>query len=409
MAAPPVIIVGAGQAGLQAAESLRSGGFDGGIVLLGSEPHLPYHRPPLSKGLLLGQMTAEQVSIRQSAALDKKRLDVRLGVTVAGIDPAARQVVLADGGRLGYQALILATGARPRTLPVPGGDARGVHCLRTLDDALAIGAVLGPDSRVVVVGGGFIGLEMAAVARGLGAAVTVIEAADRLMARVVAPPVSAYFHALHTRHGCALHLNSSVAALETVEGAVSGVRCGDGTVHPADLVVLGIGVVPETGLAEAAGLAPAGGILVDACGRTAYSDIYAIGDCAAQRSPDGSIRRLESVQNAVESAKACAAAILGREAPFVAAPWFWSDQYDAKLQMVGLSAGFDSVVTRGDASAGAVAWFYFRDGRLIAVDSVNRPADHMAGRKLLAGPNTLTPAQSADEGFALKSALEPVA
>lgn len=396
MAGAPVIIVGAGQGGLQAAESLRAEGWEGDIVLLGAEAHAPYHRPPLSKGLLLGEMTAAQLSIRQPAVFDKKRITLRTGVVVEAIDPATRQVVLAGGERLDYAALVLATGARPRRLPVPGGE-RGL-CLRTLDDVEAIAARLPEARSVVVVGGGFIGLEMAAVARKLGKTVTVVEAADRLMARVVAPPLSEHYRALHEGHGCTVLLGAAVTAVEA-----DAVVLGDGRRLPADLVVLGIGVEPETALAEAAGIACDRGVLIDACGRTSAADVYAIGDCAARRLEDGTCQRLESVQNAVELGKACAAAIAGRDAPFTAAPWFWSDQYDAKLQMVGLSAGHDVVVTRGEGAA--LSWFYFRAGRLIAIDSINRPADHMAGRKLLAGPNSLTPEQAADAAFPLKDAV----
>ncbi|MGC2857440.1 NAD(P)/FAD-dependent oxidoreductase [Novispirillum sp. DQ9] len=398
--AAPVVIVGAGQGGLQAAESLRSEGFSGDILLLGAEPHAPYHRPPLSKGLLLGETTAGQLAIRQPTVFERKGIALRPGTPVAAIDAAARTVTLDGGERLDYAALVLATGARPRRLPVPGGER--ALCLRGLDDAQAIAARLPDARRVVVVGGGFIGLEMAAVARTLGKEVTVVEAAGRLMARVAAPPLSLHYHALHEERGCTILLNAAVAALE--EGAVV---CADGRRLPADLVVLGIGVEPETALAEAAGLECDRGVVVDGCGRTSAADVYAIGDCAARRMADGSLLRLESVQNAVELGKACAAAIVGREQPFMAAPWFWSDQYDAKLQMVGLSAGADTVVTRGHGAA--LSWFHFRAGRLVAIDSINRPADHMAGRKLLAGPNSLTLAQAADEDYPLKEALPATA
>lgn len=401
----PVIIVGAGQGGLQAAESLRSEGFVGEILMLGDEPHAPYNRPPLSKGLLLGETSPAQLSIRQPAVFDKKGITLRTGVRVARLDAASRQVTLTTGECLAWRAVVLATGARPRRLPVPGGDSRGVYCLRTLDEAQAIGAALPAASSVVVVGGGFIGLEMAAVARTLGKAVTVIEAADRLMARVVSPPVSKYYLGLHRAFGCSVLLNTGVTEILTEDGVATGVRCSTGEVLPADLVVLGIGVEPETALAEAAGVTCDRGIVVDASGRTNQPDVYAIGDCAAHRQPDGTCQRLESVQNAVEMGKACAAAIMGHDKPFVAAPWFWSDQYDKKLQMVGLSAGHDTIVVRGDGKDEGRSWFYFRDGGLIAIDSVNRAADHMAGRKLLAGPNSLTADQAADEGYALKDAL----
>lgn len=401
--AAPVVIVGAGQGGLQVAESLRAEGFGGEILLLGAERHPPYHRPPLSKGLLLGEVTPEQLSIRQPAVLERKGITLRTGTRVAALDADNRQIVLDDGERIDCHAVVLATGARPRSLPVPGATAQRVHCLRTLDDVLAIAAELPAAKAIAVIGGGFIGLEMAAVARTLGKAVTVIEAADRLMARAVAPPVSDHYRALHEAHGCTILLETGVAAVVEDAGVARGVRCTDGRTVAADLVVLGIGVEPETGLAEAAGVACDRGILIDGAGRTSHSRVYAVGDCVARRLPDGGIQRLESVQNAVELGKACAAAIMDRDAPFVAVPWFWSDQYDAKLQMAGISAGFDTVVTRGTPEARS--WFYFRNGGLIAVDSINRPADHMAGRKLLAGPNRLTPERAADENYPLKEAL----
>lgn len=400
-----VVIVGAGQGGLQAAESLRAKGFEGEILLLGDEPHAPYNRPPLSKGLLLGEVEREQLTIRQPAALEKKRISLRTGAAVTALDLGARRVVLRDGEAIAYDALVLATGSRPRRLPVPGGDAHGVHCLRSLDDTLAIADDLAAARDVVVIGGGFIGLEMAAVARKLGKAVRVIECADRLMARVVSPQISAFYKDLHERHGVEIVLNAAVSEILAEDGRVSGVKVRDGREFLADMVVLGIGVEPNTGLAEAAGIACERGVIVDACGRTSAPDVYAIGDCAAQRLADGGLRRLESVQNAVELGKAAAAAIMGREEPFTAAPWFWSDQYDVKLQMVGLSAGHDQAVTRGQGGEDGLSWFYFRNGRLLAIDSLNRPADHMAGRRLLSGENTLTPEQAADEDFPLKDAL----
>ncbi len=403
--AAPIVVVGAGQGGLQAAESLRTEGFDGEILLLGAEPVAPYHRPPLSKGLLLGEMTPEQLSIRQPAVFEKKRITFRSHTRVTHLDPVGRRLTLAGGGTVDFEAVVLATGARPRRLPVPGGDAAGVHCLRDLSDVQAIAADMENAETVVVVGGGFIGLEMAAVARKLGKAVTVVEAAPRLMARVATPPLSAHYLDLHQARGVTVLLGTGVVSVVEEAGRVKAVVCTDGMRLPADVVVLGIGVEPETTLAEGAGLPCDRGVIVDDSGRTAHPSIFAIGDCAARRLPDGRLVRLESVQNAVELGKACAAAILGKHKPFTAVPWFWSDQYDAKLQMVGLSEGYDAVVTRGDGAEDGRSWFYFRDQRLVAIDSINRPADHMAGRKLLAGNNRLTAALAADGQFPLKEAL----
>jgi 3-phenylpropionate/trans-cinnamate dioxygenase ferredoxin reductase subunit len=402
----PLVVVGAGQGGLQVAESLRSGGYKEQLLLLGEEAHLPYQRPPLSKGLLLGEMEPQQLTLRQPVVYDRKGIEPRLQSRVVSLDRSHRTLGLADGTSLGYHKLVLATGARPRPLPLPGADAAGVHSLRTLDDTQAIAASLASARRVVVIGGGFIGLEMAAVATKLGKVVTVVESAERLMARVVAPEISAFYQALHESNGCRILLGRGVnELLPDASGRVSSVVLTDGETLSADMVVVGIGVQPNDELAAAAGIDCEGGVVTDACGRTSDPHVYAIGDCAARRLEDASLRRLESVQNAVESAKACAAAILGQEKPFTAAPWFWSDQYDTKLQMVGLSTGSDETVLRGDPQARQFSYCYFKAGELLAIDSINRPADHMLGRKLLDGPNTLTPVQAADTAFDLKAAL----
>ncbi len=402
----PLVVVGAGQGGLQVAESLRSGGYKEQLLLLGEEAHLPYQRPPLSKGLLLGEMEPQQLTLRQPAVYERKGIEPRLQSRVVSLDRSHHTLGLADGSSLEYHKLVLATGARPRPLPIPGADAAGVHSLRTLDDTQAIAASLASARRVVVIGGGFIGLEMAAVATKLGKEVSVVESAERLMARVVAPEISAFYHALHESHGCRILLGRGVnELLSDASGRVSSAVLSDGETLSADMVVVGIGVQPNDALAAAAGIDCEGGVVTDACGRTSDPHVYAIGDCAARRLEDASLRRLESVQNAVESAKACAAAILGQEKPFTAAPWFWSDQYDTKLQMVGLSAGCDEIVLRGDPQTRQFSYCYFKAGELLAIDSINRPADHMLGRKLLAGPNSLTPIQAADTAFDLKAAL----
>ncbi len=391
----PIVIVGAGQSGLQVAESLRSGGHAGPIVMIGDEACAPYHRPPLSKAYLAGEASEAQLTIRSPEALAKKQIELRSGVAVTAIDRARRQLALSDGSTLDYAGLALATGARVRPLPLPGADLPNVCGLRTLADVRHIAALLAAARNVVVIGGGFIGLEFAAVAAKAGKAVTVLEAAERLMARVVAPPVSAFYLALHRRHGVAVELGCQV---EAIDGA-------DGRRHAADLVVYGIGVIANDALARAAGLECERGIVVDACARTADPHIVASGDCAARRLDDGSLLRLESVNNAVEQAKAAAAALLGSARPFVSTPWFWSDQYDAKLQMAGLSTGYDQVVTRGEPSAGRFSVLYYRAGRLIAIDSINQAQDHMSGRKLLDRGLSPTPEQAADPAFALNALL----
>lgn len=399
-----MVIVGAGQAGLQIAESLRAEGYDGPITLLGEEPEAPYHRPPLSKAMLSGTTDESQLTIRGPEFLARKGIALATGVPVVGIDRAARRVRLDDGRECGYDGLALATGARARPLPVPGGELAGVLALRSVADARRIDAALIGARRVVVIGGGFIGLEVAAAARKRGVGVTVLEAADRLMARVVAPALSGFFARLHQQHGVAVELGASVVALDGREGCVANVRVADGREFPADLVVVGIGVLPNDGLAASCGLACDGGILVDGCSRSSDPAIVAAGDCTARRDEaSGGLLRLESVQNAVEQAKAAAAALMGRERPFVAAPWFWSDQYDVKLQMTGLPAGHDRTVTRGSPTEGRFSLFHFRNGALIAVESVNQPQDHMAGRKLLDRRAPVTPEQAADIQFPLAS------
>lgn len=401
----PIVIIGAGQAGLQTAEALRAEGWDGGILLLGEEPHAPYHRPPLSKAYMLGEYSEAQLTIRGAEALAKKSIELRTGTRVAAIDRAAGEVVLAGGERIAYHGLVLATGSRARPLPFEGGTLPGVFALRTLDDCRAISAALEKAEGVAVIGGGFIGLEFAAVARKKGKPVVVFEAADRLMARVVAPLISDFYAGLHRRNGVELYLDAHVSGIAGRDGHAFAVRSGTGVDFVADLIIAGIGIIPNVELAKEAGLECEGGIVVDPCGRTADPRIVAAGDCTATRLADGRLRRLESVQNAVEQGKAAAAALMGREKPFLAPPWFWSDQYDVKLQMVGLSAGHDRVVVRGSVDDGKFTAFYFREGRLIGMDSANRAQDHMAGRKLIERGLTPTPEQAADESFALNALL----
>jgi 3-phenylpropionate/trans-cinnamate dioxygenase ferredoxin reductase subunit len=343
--------------------------------------------------------------MRAPELLAKKSIALKVGVGVTAIDRAARRLTLSDGCTLGYDGLALCTGSRLRPLPLPGADAQGVFGLRTLADSQAIAAALETARSVVVIGGGFIGLEVAAAARKQGKAVTVLEAADRLMARVVAPLISQFYLDLHARHGVEVVLGALVSELVVEDGGIAAVKTKDGREFPADLLVVGIGVLPNAELAAAAGLEVSGGIVVDDCSRTADPAIVAAGDCTARRLPDGTFRRLESVQNAVEQGKSAAAALVGKARPFVAAPWFWSDQYDVKLQMVGLAAGFDVAVTRGDPAAAKFSVFYYRGGRLVAIDSLNQPAEHMTGRKLLDKGVSPTPAQAADAALDLASLL----
>jgi 3-phenylpropionate/trans-cinnamate dioxygenase ferredoxin reductase component len=409
----PIVIVGAGQAGVQAAESLRAGGFDGGIVLLGDERHAPYHRPPLSKGWLAGDLQAAQLVMRAPEALAKRAIELRTGVQVVAIDRAARRLRLADGGTVAYLGLVLATGATPRRLQVPGADAVGVHVLRTRDDAERIAASLASCAvrglPLVVVGGGFIGLEVAATARKRGVAVTVLEAAPRLLGRVLAPALSDWYAQLHADHGVQLVLNARLASIEHDNGNVVAVRLADGTRIACGAVVVGVGVVANDQLAHAAGLACDRGIVVDDCARTADPRVVAAGDCTACRLADGSLLRLESVNNATEQGKSAAAALLGQARAFTGTPWFWSDQYDKKLQMAGLSTGSDAWAVRGDMATGSFSVYHYRAGRLVAVDAVNAAKDHLLARKLLDAGVTPTQAQAADTAFDLALLLPKAA
>lgn len=405
-----IVIIGAGQAGVQAAEALRAGSFAGTITLLGNEPHGPYHRPPLSKAWLAGEMDAAQLVMRAPEMLARKGITLRTDTTVTAIDRATQTVRLADGSALPYTGLVLATGATPRNLPLPGGDSIGVLALRGRDDASAIADRLAlcidQQRPVVVIGGGFIGLEVAATARKKGLAVTVLEAAPRLLGRVLAPVLSDWYADLHRGHGVQLLLGAQITAMEVgSDGTVAGVRLTDGTVLPAGLVVVGIGVTANDELARAAGLDCDRGIVVDACGRTSDPQIVAAGDCTARRLADGSLLRLESVQNATEQGKSAAAALLGQDRAFTATPWFWSDQYDKKLQMAGLSTGADHWAVRGDMAAGSFSVYHFRGERLLAVDSVSATKDHLQARKLLDAGVSPSPAQAADAGFDLASLL----
>ena len=405
----PILIVGAGQAGWQVAESLRQEGYTGSLLLIGEEAFIPYNRPPLSKKWMLDRPDPASLAIRGPDALRRRQIDLQLSTRVAAIDARAREVVLADGARLPYSGLALCTGVRLRELPLPGAQLRGVFGLRTIHDAQQIGDYLDRcatrNERVVVIGGGFIGLEVAATATKRGLKVTVLEGLGRLMSRVVAPIVSEAAARVHADHGVELIFNAQITAISDVDGQVSAVRTADGIEYPAGCVIVGIGVHPEDRLAAAAGLDCDRGIIVDGCSRTSDPHIVAAGDCTARRRPDGSLLRLESVHNAIEQGKSAASALLGREREFVATPWFWSDQYEVKLQMVGLSHGYEQVITRGDIDKPAFSAFYYRQGKLIAVDSLSRISDHMVARKLLDNKLSPTVEQAADVNFELQSLL----
>lgn len=378
-----VVIVGAGQAGFQCAFSLRMEGFDGAITLIGEEDWLPYQRPPLSKGCLSGKHDLDAIALRPAEFYEANRIDLRMGRHVVAMDRIGMRVALDDGGEIPYEHLVLATGCRNRQLP--GRD--GVCYLRTREEAAILLERLETAGSVCVIGGGLIGLEVAAAAALQGKDVGVVEPQARLMQRAVGTIVSEFYRIMHAHHGVRIQLGMAEADWN------------------ADLVVAGIGVLPRTELAEAAGLAVGNGIVVNEQLRTTDERIFAIGDCAAYPSRfAGGMTRLESVQNAVDQGKAVASAICGKGHAYMAVPWFWTDQYDAKLQTAGLSGGFDTEVLRGDVESGKFSVCYFRDGRFIAMDSLNRPGDHLTARKLLARPIPLTPEQAVDLSFDLKAA-----
>lgn len=394
-----VVIIGGGQGGFQTAASLRAEGYEEKITLIGDEPGVPYQRPPLSKGFLLGKQEQRHAELRPTAFFETQRIAL-VTARVAAIDRASRRVTLDSGEHIEYDTLVLATGARNRTLPQEGIAPDSVFYLRTLAEATELRQRLAAAQDVVVIGGGFIGLEVAAAARTLNKQVTVIEGQARLMARVVAPVVSEYFRGQHENKGVDVLLNATLEEIRAKE-----VLLRERTSRPADLVIAGIGVVPNVELAREAGLPVGNGITVDKYLRTADRRIFAIGDCAECPNPFAELCvRLESVQNAVDQAICVARTIVGHEAPYSAVPWFWTDQYDIHLQMAGLPAGFDQVVARGIPESRKFSVFYFRGERLCAVDSINRPADHMAARKLIGARSMLSPDQAADESFDLKTA-----
>lgn len=401
-----VVIVGAGQAGLQVGISLRELGYGGRVTIVGDEPGLPYQRPPLSKAFLTGKVEEEGLHLRKRSVLDELRLELAAPERVSRIDRDSRVVGLGSGRSLPYQHLVLATGTRSIALPVPGGDLQGVVSLRSLDDARHLRTRLAEVRKVVVVGAGFIGLEFAAVAAARGVQVHVMEAASRVMARVVSPEMSAYFLRRHAGRGTIISLDAAVTEIIGDGGRAAGVRTGDGTVVPADLVLVGIGVRANDELARDAGLAVDRGVVVDDNLLTADPAISAIGDCAAHPNATGDgLVRLESVQNAIDQAKSVAARLTGRPAPYRAVPWFWSDQGDDKLQIAGLTAGSETRIVHGDEPLGRFAVFCFRGGRFTGLETVNRPADHLAARKVLASGAALGPDVVAAPAFSLKTFL----
>lgn len=403
-----VVIVGGGQAGSECAAQLRQKGFAGPITLLGEEPHLPYQRPPLSKGFLAGEVTAEALQLRAAAAYARLDVTVRTGLRADRIDRHARTIACA-GELIGYTWLVLATGGRARQMRVPGAELGNIHTLRNIADVRKLQPIFVPGRRLTIVGGGYVGLEVAAVAVKRGLSVTVLEGAPRVLARVTAPEISAFYERVHRAEGVDIRTDVAVSGFLAGAGGsdVAAVECGEGAPHPADAVIVGIGLVANTELAEQAGLMVDGGILVDAEGRTNDKHIFAIGDCATHAHHGFLERRvrLESVPNAIEGARSVACAIMGQAAPSATAPWFWSDQYSLKLQMVGLSETYDEMAVRGSPESRSFIAFYLKDGHVIAADAVSRPGDFMAAKRLVAERSAVPVSALQDDTVPLKTIM----
>jgi 3-phenylpropionate/trans-cinnamate dioxygenase ferredoxin reductase subunit len=399
-----VVIVGASHAAVQAIDTLRREGHAGRIVLVGDEPFLPYNRPPLSKKYFSGEMERDRLLLRSPTFYENSGVEVRLGVRATAIDPADQRLRLSNGDELHYERLLLCIGSRNRVLDVPGRELRGIHYLRTMADVDGIRAELATARRLVVVGAGYIGLEAAASARHLGLEVTVLEMADRPMNRVVAPEISEFYRARHEREGVQVLCNMSVTGfVGAPDGRVRAVLCGERE-FACDFVIVGIGILPETTLPASAGLKCENGISVDEHCQTSDPHIYAAGDCTCHPSVRyGRRLRLESVDNAVEQAKTAALNICGKPARHEHVPWFWSDQYDLKLQIAGLSTGYDQTVVRGDPDSGKFALYYLAQGELLAVDAINSPRDFMTGKKWIAERKRPDPAKLADPDVDLKT------
>lgn len=398
-----VLIVGAGHAGAQAAIALRQNKFEGSIALLGDEPELPYERPPLSKEYLAGDKPFERLLIRNAVFWEERQVTLLAGQTVVRVDPAGHNVVTAEGKTIGYGNLIWATGGKPRRLACAGGDLTGVHTVRTRADVDRMIAELPDVARVAVIGGGYIGLEAAAVLTKLGRHVTVLEALDRVLARVAGEPLSRFFEDEHRAHGVAVRLGVAVEAIEG-QDRVTGVRLAGGDVVPCEMAIIGIGIEPAVAPLLDAGANGGNGVAIDENCRTSLPNIYAVGDCAlhANRFAGDRLIRLESVQNANDQATVAAKTILGLDAVYDAVPWFWSNQYDLKLQTVGISAGHDATVVRGDPATRSFSVLYLRAGRVIALDCVNATKDFVQGRKLVVEAATIDPARLADSATPLK-------
>ncbi|KGB51955.1 FAD-dependent pyridine nucleotide-disulfide oxidoreductase [Sphingopyxis sp. LC81] len=401
-----VVIVGAGHGGAQVAIMLRTQKFAGTIAIIGDEPELPYERPPLSKEYFAGEKEFERIQLRPAKYWDEREVTMLLGKRVMSVDPAAHTVTTDGGETIGYGKLVWATGGSPRMLPIPGGDLPGVQGVRTRADADAMKAASETAGQIVVIGGGYIGLEAAAVLSKAGKKVVLLEALDRVLARVAGADLSRFYEKEHRDHGVDLRLGVCVDAIEG-ETKVTGVRLAGGEVIPADLVIVGIGIVPAVEPLIAAGADCANGVRVDRLCKTSLPDVYAIGDCAAHANDfaEGAEIRLESVQNANDQANVVAKGIVGDEAPYHAIPWFWSNQYDLKLQTAGLSTGHDQAVLRGDPATRSFSVVYLKAGKVIALDCVNATKDYVQGRMIVTAGLVATAEQLADTETPLKALL----
>ena len=399
-----VLIVGAGHGGAQAAVALRQRKFAGTVAVIGEEPEIPYERPPLSKDYLAGDKAFERILIRPATFWEQREVVLLTGRRVVAVDPEAHTVTTENGERIGYGQLIWAAGGHARRLSCSGHHLSGIHSVRNRADVDRMKAELGTTDRVAVVGGGYIGLEAAAVLAKLGKQVTVLEALDRVLARVAGEPLSRFYEAEHRAHGVDVRLNTVVECIEESDGRASGVRVAGGEVIPAEMVVVGIGIVPAVEPLHAAGASCGNGVAVDEHGRTTLPDVWAVGDCALHASPfaDHLPIRLESVQNANDMATTVAKAITGAPEPYHAVPWFWSNQYDLKLQTVGLSAGHDAMVTRGNVGSRSFSIVYLKGGRVAALDCVNATRDYIQGKRLVEGGLAVSQALLANTDMQLK-------
>ncbi|SIN67510.1 3-phenylpropionate/trans-cinnamate dioxygenase ferredoxin reductase subunit [Parasphingorhabdus marina DSM 22363] len=401
-----VLIIGAGQAAAQTATSLRQGGFEGQIVIAGDEPFLPYQRPPLSKTYLKGELERENLYFKNSAWYEMQNVEVLTSTSIDSVSTVKQSAMTNDGRTIGFDHLVFATGSRNRRLPMKGAELENVFGLRDLSDVDALRPHVGPRKNLVIIGAGYIGLETAAVANSLGTNVTVLEAADRVLSRVTSPVISSFYEKLHNSHGVTIRTNCATSSINESEGKAVSVTLSNGDVLPCDALLIGIGILPNIEVAAEAGVACEDGILVDERGRTNLPGVYAAGDCAKRLiQPFSRLGRLESVHNAIEQGKQVAASILDKPSPKIDCPWFWSDQYNVKLQIAGLFTGYDDYVIRGDYESEKFAVFYFKNDVMLAADAINSPPEFMSAKRLISAKAKVSPSMIADMEHSLKDII----